>query len=97
MSQKPASSLSDNDLIAIIVLAVVAVAAFGGAIAAFAAGLFNTATEWAIDHGLMVAANDALVPIGTGGLDAPRIFVAASAVVIFILAATQLKHRTHHD
>lgn len=97
MSQKTGSAVSDNDFLALIFIGVVGAAVFGTAILGFAAGLFSTAAAWAIEHGLMVAAADAVLPIGSGGLDAPRIFVAASAVVILILAASQLRRRHKKD
>lgn len=70
---------------------------FGGAVMGWLSG-FETGTSqaagWLIDHSVLVASQEAMIPIGEVGLDLPRIIFAASVLVLLLMASLALRRKS---
>lgn len=75
---------NDDDTLPMILLICVVIMACGGAILAWANGLWVTVQSWMIAHYMLVARDDALIPVGSkAGLDIAHI-VALLAILVFL-------------
>lgn len=63
---------------------------FVGGLSVLEGGL-QSAVVWLIDHNVLVAAADAMIPIGDGGLDLPRIVFASSLLFLLLMMTLSLR------
>lgn len=74
----------DNDLYWLVIGGpVFFVGALGGVFTWLTGGFLN-ATQWLVDRNVLADAEEAVVTIGAGGLDLPRVILLAAAVVLFL-------------
>ena len=65
-----------------------------GGVLTWLAGGFTQATQWLVEHNLLAVAEDAVVTIGAGGLDLPRLILLAGVLVLLLmLTITALRRR----
>jgi hypothetical protein len=74
----------DNDLYWLVIGGPVFFIGTLGGVFTWLTGGFMNATQWLVDRNVLAGAEEALVTIGAGGLDLPRLILLAGAVVLFL-------------
>lgn len=86
---------SDQDLMVLILIAVVVLGGGGAALAA------DQAQRWLLEHGVLIDPADGpmlLLPGGVGGLDLPRLLIAAAVLLALVgLAAAAGRRRAEKE